>query len=367
MVEQWQGINLQLFAEEKTEEPTPRRRQEIKKKGQAARSADLSAAVALLVSIIFLFIGKERFVANFESFFRFILKSVPEHLLNVHNLGYLFGQSTFFLLKLMAPIFLVAMTVGLVVNFAQVGFIFAMEPLRPKLQNLNPVEGFKRIFSKKALVELGKSVLKLVLVGAVAYYMVKKNFLELLFLVDMPVPQGFLNAAGLLYRIALGALAVFIPIAIGDYIFQRYEFRQRLRMTKQEVKEEFKQMEGDPLIKSKLREQRRQMAMHRMMQSVPEATVVVTNPVHLAVALKYDLEHGDSAPRVVAKGAGEIAERIKKKARENKVPVVENPQVARFLYQSVDLGQEIPAELYQAVAEILAMLYRMQGNRGKIE
>ncbi len=361
-----QRFNLQLFAngEEKTEEPTPKRREDVRRKGQAARSADLNAAVGLLAVIVFLFFMRENFVLNLENFLAFIFRESAAFAVNMHNLEHLALLSVSFFLKFMAPVFLISLAAGLLINFAQVGFMFSLETLKPKLEKINPLEGFKRMFSKKALMELGKSLIKIFLVGAVSYYLVKLNFLDLLFIIDMPLEQGFMKVLLLLFIVSMGAIVVFIPVAIGDYIFQRYEFRQQLKMTRHEVKEEGRQTEGDPQIKAKLREKRRQMAMQRMMASVPEATVVVTNPVKIAVALDYDYsQENTEAPRVVAKGAGDIAERIKKVAKENEVPVIENKPVAQFLYKNVDIGEEIPSELYQAVAEILALLYRMGKNK----
>ncbi|WP_227767216.1 flagellar biosynthesis protein FlhB [Zhaonella formicivorans] len=356
---QWElpVLDLQLFAEEKTEEATPQRRQEARKKGQVAKSADLNAALVLLALVVLLYALNGYFATELNNYLLYLWQNLDKTPLTEKRLAALFLYTLLFFFKIMAPVFLGAMLIGLGVNFAQVGFLFAPEAIRPKLENINPFSGLKRMFSKKALVELLKALLKITVVGTVTYSLIKNNYESLLFLIYMDVPQGFAQVSRLLFRISLNAVLIFLVIAVLDYLFQRYEFKESIKMSKQEVKEEFKQTEGDPQLKAKLREKQRQLAMHRMMQSIPQATVVITNPTHLAVALKYETG-SPGAPTVVAKGAGAIAKKIVEKAREYQVPVVEEKPVARFLYQHVEIGQEIPAELYQAVAEILAMLYR---------
>jgi flagellar biosynthetic protein FlhB len=245
---------------------------------------------------------------------------------------------------------------GLVINYAQVGFLLSTDSLSPKLENLNPIQGFKKIFSRKALFELAKALFKIILVGAVTYGFIRSrldSFLSFVYTTPAGLFAGFSRE---IYNLTLRVGVIFISLAVLDYLYQRYEFMKSMRMTKQEVKEEFKQLEGDPLIKSKLREKQRSMAGRRMMQEVPKATVVVTNPTDIAVALKYS-EGETAAPKIVAKGAALIAARIREVAKEHGVPVVENKVVARFLYRHVEIGREIPMELYQAVAEILALVY----------
>jgi flagellar biosynthetic protein FlhB len=240
----------------------------------------------------------------------------------------------------------------------QIGFLFSPEAIKPKASNINPIEGFKKMFSKKALVEMCKALFKIVIVGLVVFNIIKSKFENLFFLPDMDINAIVAYLGKLIFQIALGAGLIFIIIAVLDLCFQKWEFKQNLKMSKYEVKQEMKQTEGDPQIKSKLKEKQRQLAMGRMMESVPEATVVVTNPTHFAVALKY--EDGMEAPEVLAKGADYIAKKIKEKAEENNIPIVENKNIARMLYKNVEIGEHIPVELYQAVAEILAALYNMK-------
>ncbi|NLL17587.1 MAG: flagellar biosynthesis protein FlhB [Clostridia bacterium] len=355
-------IDLQLFADEKTEEATPHRKQEARKKGQVAKSTDLNAALVLLVSMVMIFVLRNYFLENTGGFATLLLGHWLAQPLSQENLWHLVTElfSTYF--KVMAPVFLVAMAIGVAANVGQVGFKIAPESIQPKLSHLNPLQGFKRMFSRRALVELVKSLLKIVIVGFISYSILRGGVETLFFLVDMSVFESVEVIAGLTFKIGMGVIAAFLAIAVLDYIFQRKEFEKSIRMSKQEVKEEFKQMEGDPLLKAKLREKQRQLALHRMMHSVPEATVIVTNPTHLAVALKYEVESPEGAPLVLAKGAGVIAERIKNKAREHDIPIIEDKPVAQFIYKNVEIGQEIPPELYQSVAEILAMLYRMRGK-----
>jgi len=354
-------INLQLFAqEEKTEEATPHRLQEVRKKGQVARSNDLSTALVMMATIVVLYLRREDFYIGMTNLVTTFIRTDLYYRLDTANL---FQIASYLIMKvgsLLAPVLLVAAVVGLTANFVQTGFIFSLEPIVPRLENINPLKGFQRIFSRRAVVELAKSLTKVLVVSVVAFLLVKGHFAQLLMTPDMGLLATIELVAGLLLRVGLGTVAAFLVIAVLDYIFQRKEFQRNIRMSKHEVREELKQMEGDPLVRSRLREKQRSLARHRMMHAVPEATVVVTNPTHMAVALRYREEEG--APRVVAKGAGSIAERIKTVARRHDVPVVENPPVARTLYYHVEIGQEIPFALYQAVAEILASIYRQKGS-----
>ncbi|MBZ4686953.1 MAG: flagellar biosynthetic protein FlhB [Clostridiales bacterium] len=357
-------INLQLFAgsEEKTEEATPHRRQETRKKGQVAKSSDLNAAIVIMAMIIFIYWTRGYFSQNIIGFMQHILAAELTVPLSDDQLIRLYRMSVTTLFTLMGPIFIVAIVFGLAANFLQVGFLFAPEAIKPKASNLNPIEGFKKMFSKKALVEFGKALFKITIVGLVVFNLVKNRFQRLFFLPDMGVSEIASYLGKLIFQISLGAGLIFFIIAVLDFVYQKWEFRQNLKMSKYEVKQEMKQTEGDPQIKAKIKEKQRQMAQVRMMESVPEATVVVTNPTHLAVALKYEDEM--EAPKVVAKGAEFIAQKIKEKAQEHDIPIIENKPVARALYDTVEIDENIPVELYQAVAEILAAVYQMD-KRGK--
>lgn len=353
-------IDLQLFAEsEKTEEATPHRKQEARKKGQVAKSTDLNAALGLLVVMLVVFALKDYFLKYTLGFLDLILGNWLAKPLSQENLRHLGAEMMGAYFSLMAPLFVAAVSIGILSNAGQVGLKISTESIKPKLSHLNPIQGFKRMFSRRALVELAKSLLKILIVGFISYKIIAGALENLLFLVDMQLFQSVQLISSIIFKIGMAVISAFLIIAILDYIFQRWEFKKNIRMSKQEVKEEFKQLEGDPLLKAKLREKQRQLAFHRMMHSVPEATVIVTNPTHLAIALQYKSGENDGAPILLAKGAGVVAERIKEKALEHEIPIIEDKPVARFLYQHVEIGQEIPPELYQSVAEILAMLYRM--------
>jgi flagellar biosynthetic protein FlhB len=229
------------------------------------------------------------------------------------------------------------------------------------LTTLNPMSGLQRMFSSRSLVELLKSVLKFTIIGVITYSLIKANLGELLLVLNLP-PGGIYQAiTGFIITVAWWGALAYLALSLLDYMYQRYDYKKSLKMSKQEVKEEFRQTEGDPQIKSRQREMRRRMSLNKIISEVPHATVVVTNPTHLAVALSY--RQGEmSAPRVVAKGADRLAERIKEIARENKVPVLENKELARFLYKNVDVDQEIPLDMYQAVAQIIALVYRLKAK-----
>jgi flagellar biosynthetic protein FlhB len=261
--------------------------------------------------------------------------------------------------KIIGPFMLAIMAVGLIVNVSQVGFHISWKAAEPQWSRINPLNGFGRFFSVRALVELGKSLAKLIVVGAVLTYALLGAAQEIPWLFFMSPAQIAPEIGRIVSDVFLSAALALIVIGGLDYLYQRYDFEQSLKMTKDEVKEEAKQQEGDPRVKGKIREIMIKTARRRMMKSIPEADVVITNPIHLAVAIKYDRSKS-SAPIVVAKGARKIAEKIKEIAAENGVPIVENKPLAQALYKTVELGMEIPVELYKAVAEVLAYVYRIK-------
>jgi flagellar biosynthesis protein FlhB len=258
--------------------------------------------------------------------------------------------------SLVWPLLISALALGIVANVAQVGFVFSGEPIKPKFERLNPFEGVKRLFSVRALFDLVKALFKLILIGTAAYMGIRGEIGSLLMAGFSEGAGGLVIAGRVLLSVALRVGVMYLIIGVADFLFQRYEHKKGVMMTKQEVKEEHKQMEGDPQIKARQREIQRMIATRRMFQELPQATVLVTNPTHFAVALKYDADRG-GAPVVVAKGCDYLAQRIIQKAREHDVPVVQNPEVARALYSRTELGHEIPVELYRLVAEILAEIF----------
>jgi len=259
------------------------------------------------------------------------------------------------------PVMFAILIIGLGINFFQVGLNFSTEAIEVKLDKLNPINGFGRIFSKRSLVELAKSVLKIVIIGFFLYNYLKDEILTMPQFIYYDLGTSLQEIAKILFAMVFQVIAVILILAIIDFAYQKWQTTQDLKMTKQEVKDELKQSEGDPQIKGKIRQKQRQMAMARMMQEVPKADVIVTNPTHYAVALQY--HKGMVAPVVVAKGQDLVAQRIKGIAKENHVPIVENKPLARALFSSVEIGDAVPTELYQAVAEVLAYVYRLKHRK----
>jgi flagellar biosynthetic protein FlhB len=257
------------------------------------------------------------------------------------------------------PLLLLSGLVTIFFTAMQTKMLFATDALKFKGSRINPIEGFKKLFSIRSIVEVIKAVIKISVLGYIIYYNYKKHFLELPKLMDVSIGRSVEFTADIIMSIVKTTGAVFIFVAIFDYAYQWWEYEKNLRMTKQEVKEEYKQTEGDPQIKGKIREKQRQQAMNRMMQSVPNADVIVRNPTHFAIALKYDSEK-DRAPMVLAKGMDNIAFRIIAEAEKYNIPMIENRPLARGLYDAVEINMEIPEEFYKPVAEVLAFVYNLK-------
>ncbi len=355
-------LNLQFFAQDpdKTEEATPRRKQEARKKGQVPRSNELNTVVVLLALFIILnFLGRW-FYGELITYIEQYLS--PDELntnLSESNLGNLLFRHCITFLRLFLPLGLGALVIGLVINLVQVGPMFSMEPLKPKFSKLNPIAGLQRLFSAHGFVELAKSIIKLVIVIYFAYSTIREHLFMFLDMIRQTPFDVAMALWRIIYQVAIKICLFLLALALFDYFYQRWEFRKSLRMTKREVKDEYKQTEGNPQIKSKIRQRQREIAMRRMMQDVPKADVVITNPTHLAIALRYDPSKM-AAPVVVAKGEGFIAQKIKEIATANDVVLVENKPLAQTIYKTVDIGEAIPANLFQAVAEILAYVYRLK-------
>ena len=350
--------------QDKTEQATPKRRADSRKKGQVAKSRELSSIAVLFAGIIALFFTAKGLVSDLGQFIQFTFMKIPQFKSDDQNLIDLLMQAAGTFLEMTLPIMLILFVVAILANFLQVGFLWSVESLAPKASKIDPVAGLKKIFSKRSLVELAKSVAKVLIVGWAAVSVLKDDFsllIPLIYQEDVKI-LGLLGQ--LSFKVAIRCAWVIALLAILDYIYQKWEFEQKLKMTKQEVKDEFKQTEGDPMVKSRIRSIQREMARRRMMEEVPKSDVVITNPVHLAIALRYDQERMTS-PSVVAKGAEKIAERIKALARENNVPIVEDRPLAQNLYK-IDIGEELPSQFYQAVAEILAYVYGLKQKEGRV-
>ncbi|OGC03227.1 flagellar biosynthesis protein FlhB [candidate division KSB1 bacterium RBG_16_48_16] len=345
--------------QERTEKATPKRKQEARRKGNIPRSNEVNSAMVLLVaSLFFLILGKFMF-KELMAVMKVLLANISSMDLTSDKLPHLVKRGGLTLALLAGPFMMTIFVAGVASNIMQAGLTFSAHSLEPKLEKLNPIEGFKRMFAMRSLVELVKNLIKMGIIGFVGYRTLRGEFNGFIQLLNQDVSQIVAFVGVVAMKLILRVGVVFAILAVLDFLYQRYEYEKNLKMTKQEIKEEHKQMEGDPLIKSRIRAIQRERARHRMLQNVPKADVVVTNPTHYAVALKYDPEKA-SAPVVVAKGIRKIALKIKEIAQQHNVPVVERPLVARMLYKSAEVGNEIPVELYQVVAEILAHVYKMK-------
>jgi flagellar biosynthesis protein FliR/FlhB len=345
-------------AEDKTEDATPRKKYEARRKGQVAKSKDVALALTLLASTIVLIALGGYAINEFKATMIAFLNNYLTTALTYNSVQNIMIIAVWRIAVVLLPMILPIMLMGVLANLLQTGFLISSEPIKMDFSKLNPINGFKRMFSVKTGVELIKDLALVTIVGLVGYNFISSNYTTILNLWNLN-PIGMLSAIGnLTVTIFFRVTLLMIVIAISDYIFQWFQYNKDLRMTKQEVKEEYKQDEGDPQIKSKIKQKQREMAMRRMMQEVPKATVVVTNPTHISIAIKY--VKGEEAPTVTAKGADNVALKIKQVAKENDIPIIENKPLARLMFEKVELDQQIPAEMYQAVAEILAVVFKLR-------
>ena len=364
--------DLQLFAKEgpggeKTEEATPKKLEDARKEGQVAKSKELALGFTLLAMFILLKIWVGTLGNQFLNVFQTTYNMIPAL---ARRMSY--GDTVWYFLTVLrnviiklvlylAQFLLVAVGVGLTTEIIQVKWKPTAKPLKPKFSKFNPINGFKRIFSLQSLVELLKSILKVVIIGYIAYSTLHDKWSTILILLDIPVIQAIGVMGNIVINLGIKIAAFYLIIAFGDFAFQKWKFKEDMKMTKQEVKDEYKQSEGDPQVKGQIKQRMMQASRRRMMQDIPKADVVITNPTHFAVAIRYDPEVAD-APIVLAKGADYVAGKIKEVAKENHVEIVENKPLARMLYYNVEIGQLIPPELYKAVADILAYVYKIQGK-----
>lgn len=348
---------------DKTEEPTPHRLREARKKGQVFRSMELISAANLIAVLSVLLLLGSWLLKEFQAIFRTFYGQLGTIQESGFQAGQVLLQGANGYLKIMAPLFATAVITGVAVNLVQVGFNVNTSHLAPQLDRINPAHGFKRIFSQRALFEMVKAILKILIVGAVTFFYIRSQLPAALTLVNQEAGYSARLIWEVVGGLGLRVGLLFVGLALLDYFFQRREHWKSLRMTPREVKDELKHLEGDPLIHARLREKQRLLLQQRMLNEVPTADVVITNPTAIAVALRYQAEK-DPAPRVVAKGAGVIAQKIREIAGEHRVMLVENPAVAQILWKTTEIGEEIPVELYQAVAEILALVYRLRDQKG---
>lgn len=366
--ERWMlEYNLQWFAKdgpdgEKTEPATSKKLREARDDGKVAKSKELTSAFDLIVLFLVLKVFISTVGTGFLEVFYYVYNTMPDFVsINAMDLSSK-AVSNFFavifmkMLIIVAPFFIFGFVINVVISVLQVGWKVSAKPMKPKLDRFDPMNGFKKMFSKDSLFELFKSILKIGVIVYVAYTSIKGEKNDIFILYDMPLNQALALCGEVIINTGLKISIVYLIIGFADFIYQRFRFNEEMKMSKQEVKDEYKNTEGNPEIKGRQRQRMREASRQRMMQDVPKADVVITNPTHLAVAIKYDPEKA-KAPIVVAKGEDFLAQKIRETAKENHIEIIENKPLARMLYANVEIGEAIPPELYQTVAEILAMVY----------
>ncbi|WP_182101567.1 flagellar biosynthesis protein FlhB [Niallia taxi] len=356
-------LDLQFFAGEKTEKATPKKLQDSRKKGQVPKSTDVVSAILMIsVFIGLLTTGKNVMDVLKDTF----VTTYTEYMLGEFSISAIFDMFKHLLMEIslaVLPILAIAMIAGVVGNFLQIGVLFTGKPLKPDFKKLDPIQGFKRIFSVRSLVELLKSIFKISFIGIVAYLFLMKNKDEIFLLSQVPIGESFSYITKLIFQLGVTVGGVLFVLAIFDFAYQRFDYMKQNRMSKQDIKDEHKKVEGDPLIKAKIKERQRAMSQRRMMADVPTADAVIVNPTHFAVAIKYDSE-GLGVPIIVAKGVDRIALKIREIAEENDIVITENIPLARALYAQAEIGDTVPEDLFAAVAEVLAFVYRLKGKVG---
>ncbi len=365
-------LDLQRFAKEgpggeKTEEPTEKKLRDARDEGNVAKSQEINQAFTLLALFLMLRILIGWLGLGLRNVFLTVYEDIP-YTIQMYDgalpIRAILNKVTFALLRVLlftAPFLAAGFIIGFVTNLVQVKWHVSTKPMKPKFSKLNPISGMKKIFSMQKLFELGKSIAKLVLLGGVVFFYLRGRRESIFLLYDTPLRQGLAAMFDIIIGVGLRIALIYMVIAAVDYIYQRHKFHEDMKMTKQEVKDEYKNQEGDPQIKGKQRQRMMEASRRRMMSALPQADVVITNPTHYAVALQYDQEHY-RAPVVVAKGADHLAEKIKEAAAEHGIEIVEDKPLARMLYANVPLGTEIPPDLYEAVANVLAFVYKLKGR-----
>ena len=354
-------LDLQFFSGEKTENGDQRNGQESKRKGQVAKSNEVPAALIMLGGILLLSYFGGWMLEQLLAIYRINYSQYIGWEITPKNLRTMFEQLAFEGVKILTPIMVIAMVFGFFGNFIQVGALFTTEPLMMKLERLDPIKGAKKIFSVRALVELVKSLLKIAIISTAAFMVLWSEKEELFLLSQKSIGYSLSFIGSLVVQVTTVCAIILLVLAVMDYMYQKYDFEKGIRMSKQDIKDEYKKADGDPLIKQKIKERQRQMSMNRMMQDLPNADVLITNPTHYAIAIKYDAETME-APQVIAMGKDHMALKIKEKAKELGIVTMENKPLARALYSQVEIGDYVPEELFLAVAEVLAYIYRLKGK-----
>jgi len=346
-----------LAGEEKTEKATPKKRRDQRKEGNVLQSKEIVTAASVLGIFFAVRLLAGFIIKNLLSFTARIYENSATYDVSADNFMPLVIRMITVVVMVVGPVCAVAMLLGIIPTVAQTRGLFTMKALRPKFSRLNPLEGIKKLFSMQAIVGILKGLIEVIVIAYMIYNEIAKRMPVILSLTDMGLMQGLAYIGLSIFDMVMLICILLVFVAAGDFLFQWWQFEKKLKMSKQEVKEEYKQMEGDPQVKSKIKQRQQQMAQSRMMQDVPSADVIIRNPTHYAVALKYDQDK-NRAPEVIAKGKDYLAMKIVEIAEKNDIMCVEDPPLARSLYADVDIGREIPYELYNAVAEILTVVYR---------
>jgi len=347
--------------QERTEKATPKRREKAREEGKVAKSMELNAAAVICLGFTALFLLGPQIAGRMKGMMSYTLSNAPVIALQTQTFYKVFSDNLWAFLAVVGPVFIAMTVIGTGINVVQVGFKITPKALEPKLDKLNLASGLKKLFSLRSAVQGVRDTLKLAVVGFIAYQAISHEFYGFFTLPDQNVVQMATTLARLALKIALEIGAAILIIAVLDYLYQKYEFEKSIKMSKQDMKDELKNSEGNPQNKMRVRQIQREMSRRRMMSEVPTADVVVTNPTHLAVALKYKPDQMD-APMVIAKGERLIAQKIKEIAREHGIPVIEDKPLARALFKMCDIGQMIPAKLFKAVAEVLAHIYKLKSK-----
>lgn len=348
---------------EKTEQATDARREEFRKRGQVAMSREFSTAIFFLVTAGMFYVASRFFLQNIIEIFNRTMGVDLVNSLRQGSLNDIINFVGYKLIILVAPLLLISVTVGVAAQLLQTGFLQVEDALSPNFNKMDPLKSLGRIFSLKGLVELVKSILKLLSIAGIVYLILRSEIHQIPYLSGYGIEQIMSYFGGLAINLLLAVGMFMLVLAIADYFFQRWQLEKEMMMTKQEVKEEHKSREGDPLIKARIRKIQREVATRKMMAKIPKADVVITNPTHIAVVLKYS--DNLPAPQLVAKGADFVAEKIKQIARDNNIPIIENKPLARTIFKTMKLGQVIPRELFVAVAEVLSYVYRLRRKKSK--
>ena len=354
-------VGFLLSMSDKTEEPTPKKKKDARKQGNIAKSAEVNKAMTFIAILVVIYMMSGSIISELQGFIVNILSGDFSMTMNDNTIRILMFKVMMSFMKIVLPISLIIMVFGILGSLIQTGLFFSMESLKPKFSKLNPLTGLKNMFSMKAIVNLIKSMVVICIMIYLGYSFMSKNFEGIIKSGDIYLPYLFNIVLDLIKSILTSITLAVAVVAALDYGYEKFSHKKGLKMTKQEVKEEYKQMEGDPHIKGKIKQKQRQMANQRMMQAVPSSTVIVTNPTHISIAIRYE-QGKDTTPIVVAKGVDEVAFRIREIAKSHDIPIIENVPLARLIYKEVDIDQEIPEEMYKAVAEVLVAVYKIKNK-----